>query len=347
MIFLFKLRFFFSALLLSILSMLLCTSAYAQSFEATQIVSPHEIFVGDNVIIQYVFRTSAAIFDDEDTVEAELKSEYPIFLSAADFNNYTVKKISLSHNGNDYNLSISFVPWKPGVVMFRQFDIQDILYYSGLSKDRKKKGSVKIENISVLSISEKTHSTLLQPPEPPVLAPGTIYVVYALIVGCVLLFTALCFLLAHIQSVIAFLHRMKIIMGYGRNARRAMKRIHRLEREESLVDSDFCERLQEITRDYLSYRFDKPFSNYDTRELEEIFAKISSETERFAQKLRIEELISLFHRTDYIRYAIGSLDSKLLPPSQHEAALLSGEREEMCETVCKAISCLEGGVINA
>ena len=322
-------------------------SLSAQSFDATQIVSPHEIFVGDNVIVQYVFRTSAALFDDEELNEAELKSEYPIFLSATDFNNYTVKKIILSHNGNDYNLSISFVPWKPGVVMFRQFDIQDILYYSGLSKSKKKKGTVKIENISVLSISEKTHSTLLQPPASPILVPGTIYVVYAFIVGCCLAFTALCFLLAHIQSVIAFLHKMKIVMGYGRNARKAMKRVRRLEREDDISDRDFSERLQGIARDYLSYRFDRPFANYDTKELETIFVELSNEAKSFAQKMRIEELISLFHRTDYIRYAIGSLDSKLLPPAQHEAALLSGEREEMCETVCKAIVCLEGGVSNA
>ena len=326
---------------------LFCAPAAAQSLEATQIVSPHEIFVGDNVIVQYVFRTSVALVDDENFSEAELRSEYPIFQSAADFSNYTVNKISLSRNGNDYNLTISFVPWKPGVVMFRQFDIQDILNYSGLTKSKKKKGTVRLENVSVLSISEKTHSTLLKQVAPPVLVPGTIYAVYAFILGIILLFTALCFLLAHIKVVIAFLHRMKIVMGYGRNARRAMKKVRRLEKDGSLSDSEFCEKLQLVTRDYLSYRFDRPFANYDTRELERIFAELSEEAKRFAQKMRIEELTSLFHRTDYIRYAAGSLDSKLLPPAQHEAALLSGEREEMSETVCKAISCLEGGVSDA
>ena len=321
-----------------------CSPIFAEeiSFETNQIVTPHEIFVGDTVFVQYVFRTPVEIIAEnaQNSGEIALRDDFPIFSSTAEADNSTVKKIALIHTGLDYNLTISFVPWKPGVFQFREFDIQDILFFSGLSKNQKKKCTMKIASVPVLSVSEKTHATLLQPPSAPILVPGTIYVVYALVASAALFFTALCFALAHIKQVVSALKRLRVIMGYGRNARRATKRARRLLRSEE-SDSAFCAEIQDISRSYLAYRFDRPFSTYDTKELESIFAEISGKITEFAQKMRIEELTSLFRRTDYIRYAAGSIDSRLLPPSKHDAVLLSGEREELVETLCNAISFLE------
>lgn len=313
--------------------------------ETNQIITPHEIFIGDTVFVQYVFRTPVEIVAENagsTDGELSLRTDFPIFSSTAEAENCTVKKISLIHTGLDYNFTVSFVPWKPGVFSFREFDIQDILSFSGLSKSQKKKCTLKIAPVSVLSVSEKTHATLLQPPASPILVPGTIYVVYALIAGAALSFTALCFLLAHIKRVVSALKRLGVIMGYGKNARRAARRARRLLRS-SESDAVFCAELQEITRSYLSYRFDRPFSTYDTRELEKSFFEISEKITAFSQKMRIEELIALFRRTDYIRYAVGSLDSKLLPPAKHDVVLLDGERKEMVDTVCNAIAFLERG----
>ncbi len=332
-------------LFISLLFSALSVFADTPSLEANQIVTPHEIFVGDTVFVQYVFRTPVDIFADSENTDGEfsLRSDFPIFASTVESENCTIKKITLTHTGLDYNLTITFVPWKPGVFAFREFDIQDILYYSGLSKSQKKKCTMKIAGVSVLSVSEKMHATLLQPPAAPILVPGTIYIVYALIAGAVLFLTAICFMLAHIKQVVSALKRLQVIMGYGRNARRAIKRAKKLLKNEEQSDCAFCAELQEITRAYLAYRFDRPFATYDTRELEAIFAEISDKTKVFAKKMRIEELIVLFKRTDYIRYAQGSLDSRLLPPSKHDAALLDGERAELAQTLCNAISFLERG----
>ena len=110
---------------------------------------------------------------------------------------------------------------------------------------------------SYLSVSEKMHATLLQPPAAPILVPGTIYIVYALIAGAVLFLTAICFMLAHIKQVVSALKRLQVIMGYGRNARRAIKRAKKLLKSTELPTSEIAAQVGYKDPHYFSFVFKK------------------------------------------------------------------------------------------
>ena len=55
----------------------------------------------------------------------------------------------------------------------------------------------------------------------------------------------------------------------------------------------------------------------------------------------VEDLTSMFIRTDYIRFAHDSIDSQLYPPAEHQAKLVGGERKSLADMILKAISVFE------
>ncbi len=55
----------------------------------------------------------------------------------------------------------------------------------------------------------------------------------------------------------------------------------------------------------------------------------------------LEEIMQSFIRTDYIRFAFGSLDSQTFPREEHEAVFLAGEKENLVKRTVKDIETLE------
>ena len=60
----------------------------------------------------------------------------------------------------------------------------------------------------------------------------------------------------------------------------------------------------------------------------------------------IESLSCFFVRTDYIRFASGSIDSKLLPLETHQALFVENEKKSMVAETYKIIDLLEKGECN-
>ena len=57
----------------------------------------------------------------------------------------------------------------------------------------------------------------------------------------------------------------------------------------------------------------------------------------------LEKLSALFLRTDYIRYAAGSIDSMLLPAEEHKAEFIDGEKKSLIEMSLNILDGLECG----
>jgi hypothetical protein len=55
----------------------------------------------------------------------------------------------------------------------------------------------------------------------------------------------------------------------------------------------------------------------------------------------LDKLSRLFVRTDYIRFAQGSIDSQLLPVEEHRAELLDNERKTIVEETNSIINIFE------
>nr|MCR5607131.1 hypothetical protein [Treponema sp.] len=321
----------------------LISSIFSQQTETSteQLTTPKDIYVGDEVHIHYNFRSPYDLFDIEknnENIEIPLDKDFPTFYEKSSL--CTIKEVSLKRFDEvNYILNIVLVPWKTGVIDFERFNLHDLFQSSGIQSNIS--FPIDIMPIEILSLSEKNHITILQPPTAPILVAGTTYFVYGLIILCCIFIALICITLTHVSSVISFLKHLKAVLGYGKNAYTAVKRLRRLEHDTECSDADFSKEIQVITRNYLSYRYSTPFNNYDTFEIEKSFDILAKHSVHFAQKMRLQELLSMFHRTDYIRYATNSLESKLLPPSLHETILLDGEREALSMTVKKAISYFE------
>ena len=332
-------------LLTTLLFFFLIISTYSQQSEVSnnteQLTTPKNIYVGDEVHIHYNFRSPYDLFDiqkQNEDIEISLDKTFNVFYEKA--SQCTIKAVSLKrYDEVNYILSIVLVPWETGTIDFRRFNLHDLFQSSGIQSNIS--FPIDIMPIEVLSLSEKNHITILQPPKSPILVAGTTYFVYGLIILICIFIALICIILTHLSNVISFLKHVKSVLGYGRNAYTALKRLRHLEHNTEYNDADFSKEIQFITRNYLSYRYNKPFCNYDTFEIEKAFDILAKNSIHFAQKMRLQELLTMFHRTDYIRYASNSLESKLLPPSLHETILLDGEREALSMTVKKAITYFE------
>lgn len=328
----------------SLIFVLACFSinyAFAQNAEnATQVLLPLEVYVGDQAEIRYTFRTAVDLFPN-----TPLEFEYDINISDLPFSSLekdcTVKKASFSRNDMDYTISIMVVPWRNGMLEFPEFDLLKLFDASGLEGAKGATYYIALEPIEIKSIVEKTKITVMQPPVPPLIIPGTTYVIFLLVLISVVLLFSVFRLILNTKNIRRKWKRFLIRHSYWQNAKNAVKKIKRLVKNTKLSDIEFCAELQSVTRNYLENRFGIPFSSVSASALHEMFERIALEDMDTAIAFCVEDLCQMFIRTDYIRYAHDSIDSQLYPPAEHQAVLVSYERVSLSDMVLKAIDTFE------
>ena len=94
-------------------------------------------------------------------------------------------------------------------------------------------------------------------------------------------------------------------------------------------------------RSYLEFRFDFRFTSISSNSIRSSFEKIFAGTIPSEIAFAVEDITAMFVRTDYIRYAHDSIDSRLYPPSEHQAALVESERKTLSDMIIKSINCFE------
>ena len=190
------------------------------------------------------------------------------------------------------------------------------------------------------SLADKLEETTLRAPRPPQLLPGTRYVVWAasgaVALVCVLLVAAVLRFPQVLEAVLRFRERRQ----YRRNVRRARRSLRRL-LAEPLADDAFAARWQQIVRAYLGVRFGRSFESVIPARLESVLDAMTGGVPYDILEHAVEPLVSLFVRTDYVRFAGGSLDARELPQEEHSAAFLPGERESLVELTLRCMQDLE------
>ena len=111
--------------------------------------------------------------------------------------------------------------------------------------------------------------------------------------------------------------------------------------KKKISDSEFCESWQKIVRAYLEFRFKISFASVTGRNIEKKIQTVTGGYMTDRQEENIELLTSLFVRTDYIRFAEGSIDSKMLPMEEHQASFLKGEKKSMISSMHGIIDTFE------
>jgi hypothetical protein len=257
--------------------------------QTKQSVFPKAIYIGDKAELRCSFKSQIQI------LEAAASAQN--FTQDLDYSLYDIKDIALQKGQSGqpdqdyYNLVITFVPWKTGKIQLPDFEIEGL-------------GTIHFEAVEVLSLVEQENITDLRSYSSPLLLPGTTYKIYGSLAAFVILFILLIRLIIKWRSVVFWFNNTKLKRRYARSKKNTIKALKKLVQETS--DSQISTQLQKIMREYLELRLNYPFTKKLTSEMSIAFDQAScglADENRYAV---FENIISIFVRTDYIRFSDSS-----------------------------------------
>lgn len=337
-----------------ILSVFSLFSAVSQSANSdldsiSQVMVPRDVFIGDSGQIQYSFRSPVDLF----AIALESKKDADVLelnLTADDFvtdpESCTVTRAVLTRNGVNYNLCITIIPWKVGGIEFKTFDLASFCSAAGESSGKntgvQAAFPITLSSVTIASLSEKLQVFSMKEPLSPVSLPGTNYAVWGAGVLILLILIGICFVLARLSSIIEFVSNLKERFGMYRNLCFAKKSLKSLLRKK-IDDCEFAKRCQNIFRTYLEKRFCSSFASVPAARIVSRISSLTGNSLSGKESETLEKLSALFLRTDYIRYAAGSIDSMLLPAEEHKAEFIDGEKKSLIEMSLNILDGLECG----
>lgn len=315
---------------------------FAQSY-VSQVVLPKKIYVGDVAEIRVSFSSGIDFFADLPATQAERK----LSLSNLGFDtgneDFLLKDAILRRTELNYTLILFVMPWNTG-----EIKIPSINLTAGIYTDEKMPFVIPIEPFTVSSILTKGVESSMVPPVPPLLIPGTTYFLYGFIILFIVFLIFFFRLLFNWSKLVGKIKNYKLKKTYIQNKKFTLKQLKKLEKKYSkMSDKEFCTELVLIIRNYLKVRYGQSFDSIPTSKLMKEFNKLTADTMSEATIENVEELISVFYRADYIRFAAGSIDSKRLPVQEFSAELQEGEAKKLLNQIRKIINCFEGEVENA
>ena len=312
----------------------LASAAVAQS-DTSQILIPKRIFVGDTAELHFVFSSGLDFFADDDNVSEKhlLASTLPFKMENDDF---TLRNAVIRKTGAQYSVVLTFIPWKVGLIDIPPFDL-----YAAVFGASAVPFMIDYAPIEVSSIMQGD-DVPLKPFASPLLFPGTIYFVYAQIAVLLALLAFVVQMAIRWQKFSAKFRERRMLRRNARNARKAIRRLKKLARTSpKLSDVVFCSAIQKIFRDYLTERFGVPFGALTKNQFIPVFNTLTASAVGGFALDNFEAIVEIFTRTDYIRFARGSLEAKRLPAERFAAAFRDGEREELLATSRAVIKLFE------
>lgn len=295
--------------------------AFAPTFcafaENLEIVMPKLIYIGDTIEIRYIFHSDANLFmgdlANQPSAKQNLDVDYPVFSAhEADF---SVRTASLEKINAEYTLSLSVIPWKTGNLVIPPFDVASLVAFSQKSSGTRASFIVKLSPIEVRSLAAHTGTREFLPPSPPLVLPGTTALLAALAIFALILLAALIFVLLHLPRVTRFVTNLAYLYSLRKNSRKTIKKLLALQKNSASVESDkdFAAALQHILREFLKHRFSHDFDSVTTARLYAEFSDLCGGELNEHQTVVVENLVSLFSRLDFVRFADGA---RFLP--EHE-----------------------------
>jgi len=273
------------------------------SIEIKQNLIPKQVYIGDNAQLLCSFNSNSAVLTALLGEKERISLSAENFVQSLNYNDYDIKEISLSRAGLDYyNLNISFVPWRTGLISLPDYRlISDLLENQEIV--------ISFEPFSIVSLTEEEGITSIRDIEAPLLLPGTIYKLYAgIILTLILLIIAIRLIVKH-KKVARFFRNLIILRKYKANKKKAIKQLNALckkkeaDKESQLSDAYFAENIQKILRKYLDFRFAFPFSKTVTSRMQEEFNRIFEASSELQKLQACKNICAAFEKTDFIRYS--------------------------------------------
>lgn len=323
----------YSTALLSAAVLLLSSLCVAET-ENTQTTFPKKIFVGDKIELRCQFRSAVDFFSDVPKTQnaRALRRESLPFPYDTDF--FLIDSVSLERNELLYTLVISFRAWQVGDIDFPAIDISKSLYGKTANPF-----SIDPKAITVSSLLETDE---LRPPVSPLFIPGTVQVLYALIFAAAVLLSIIFMLIAKRKKIAQACKRKKILRAYQKNAKRAIKKLRKLEKlGKKIDDKNFSVSMQSIIRNYMEVRFDCAFTAVTSASFVSVFENRLGGNLSDKKQSGILSLAAVMRRTDYIRYAHDSIDSKREPQSEYATQFSNDERASLVRLTVDSIERFE------
>ena len=283
--------------------------------QTKQSVYPKAIYIGDKAELRCSFKSEAQIPAGTASTQN--------FTQNLDYSVYDIKDISIQKNQPGqpdegvYNLVITFVPWQTGKIQLPDFEVEGV-------------GIIHFETVEVLSLLEQQNVTGLRSYSSPLLLPGTTYKIYGSLAAIVILFILLIRLIVKWRSVVFWFNNTKLKRRYARSKKATIKALKKLEQENS--DSQISTMLQKIMREYLELRLNYPFTKKLTSELNLAFNEATCGLADENRTNAFEDIISVFVRTDYIRFS-----------NAQDAVFQNDELSTIINTLSDSITVIEEG----
>lgn len=296
------------------------SSSLGLTVDSHQVLVPQNVYIGDTAELRVSFVSEKA----EKLLKGQSSVELPLsnFKEELNFQEYQIEKINLITSGpNNYTFVITFIPWKTGNIKFPQ--------YALMSEENLE---LKFENVSISSLI-KDESVGLQGQNAPLLLPGTVYKIYGILVGVILVLLILIRLIVKRDSVAASIKKRKLIKKYKKNKKETLKNLGKLLKKNEISDVDFAAEIQRLIRNYLEVRFEVPFTKTVSSEIKEKFNYVESPISE-QKKEAINIIEKIFLDTDIIRYAQNS-------QGLNKTKFLENEKQEMVEIIKQNVEVLD------
>ena len=306
--------------------------------DTTQVVMPKTIYVGDRAELSYTFRSAVDFFADMNDSILSRKIPLKSLPFETDTDDYTILDASLERNGLLYTFRLFFIPWNTGSIDFPMFDISAAVYGGAAAPF-----IIDVQSVEVSSILQDQDEAQLRASMGPLLLPGTMYALYFAALLSVILLIVIFRLVVKRESVRDAYKTWKLLRLYAKNAKELYRSLKRLERAgKKIDDAEFCTELQQLIRRYLDFRFGYRFSAVSSPAIMDTFEKIMADAMSEKTQSGAMSLAAVLRRTDYVRYARGSIDSKKEPAEEFAADLKADERSSLIRIVRDAVERFEG-----
>ena len=324
-------------LILFCITICVCAVGFTED-DTTQVVMPKTIYVGDRAELRYTFRSAVDFFADMNDSILSRKIPLKSLPFETDTDDYTILDASLERNGLLYTFRLFFIPWNTGSIDFPMFDISAAVYGGAAAPF-----IIDVQSIEVSSILQDQDEAQLRESMGPLLLPGTMYALYFAALLSVILLIVIFRLVVKRESVRDAYKTWKLLRLYAKNAKELYRSLKRLERAgKKIDDAEFCTELQQLIRRYLDFRFGYRFSAVSSPAIMDTFEKIMAGAMSEKTQSGAMSLAAVLRRTDYVRYARGSIDSKKEPAEEFAADLKADERSSLIRIVRDAVERFEG-----
>jgi len=324
-------------LILFCITICVCAVGFTED-DTTQVVMPKTIYVGDRAELSYTFRSAVDFFADMNDSILSRKIPLKSLPFETDTDDYTILDASLERNGLLYTFRLFFIPWNTGSIDFPMFDISAAVYGGAAAPF-----IIDVQSVEVSSILQDQDEAQLRASMGPLLLPGTMYALYFAALLSVILLIVIFRLVVKRESVRDAYKTWKLLRLYAKNAKELYRSLKRLERAgKKIDDAEFCTELQQLIRRYLDFRFGYRFSAVSSPAIMDTFEKIMAGAMSEKTQSGAMSLAAVLRRTDYVRYARGSIDSKKEPAEEFAADLKTDERSSLIRIVRDAVERFEG-----